>query len=280
MQSNAEFISQPISLTVIRIPGGRFLMGSDPKFDKEAYAGELPQHPLHLSDFYIAKTAVSNEQYLAFIRATGYQTLAEKRGWSWAWHSNGWEKVSGANWQHPQGPDSDIVGKPDHPAVQIGYEDATAFCCWLSDETGRPFRLPSEAEWEKAARGDDGRLYPWGNHWAAERCNTLAAGVGDTTPVTAYPAGASPYGVLDMVGNVWEWTASLWGGQMIRPTFGYPYLAGDGREDLTAGAEVHRILRGGSWPYLPDLARCAARYWFKHNRRLALCGFRVAASGE
>ena len=275
-----ETISRPIPLSLRLIPDGEFLMGSDPKIDREAYGCELPQHRLYLPDFYIAKTPVTNEQYQAFTRATGYQTVAEERGWSWVWCDNDWQTVSGANWRHPQGPASDIVDKTDHPVVQMSHQDAVAFCRWLSLETDRPFRLPSEAEWEKAARGDDGRIYPWGNRWDSGHCNTGESGIGDTTPVTAYPVGASPYKVLDLIGNVWEWTASLWGEQMIKPSFGYPYNATDGREDMTAGDGVYRILRGGSWYYLSDLARCAVRYWYSRDRRIALFGFRVAVSAN
>ena len=118
--------------------------------------------------------------------------------------------------------------------VNVSWDDAVDFCRWLSEATHRSFRLPSEAEWEKAARGSDGRIYPWGNQAPDEkRCN-FGTKVGDTTPVGKYPDGASPCGALDMAGNVWEWTGSIY-----KP---YPYAPDDGREDpgSTAGACVAR----------------------------------------
>jgi formylglycine-generating enzyme required for sulfatase activity len=150
-------------------------------------------------------------------------------------------------------------GQEDHPVVWVSWHDAVAYCNWLSEVTGRPYGLPSEAEWEKGARGTDGRIYPWGNQWDAERCNTGESGKGDTTPVGAYPQGASPYGLVDMAGNVWEWTRSLWGEDAQEPSFKYPYDPADGREDLEAPDTVRRVLRGGSWYLSRDRARCVGR---------------------
>ena len=131
-------------------------------------------------------------------------------------------------------------------------------CQWLAEVTGKPYRLPSEAEWGKGARGGDGRIWPWGNQWDAERCNSWEGGKRDTTSVGAYPQGASPYGLLDMAGNVWEWTCSLWG-KGLEPSFKYPYDPADGREDLNAPDSVLRVLRGGSWLVYLVVARCASR---------------------
>jgi formylglycine-generating enzyme required for sulfatase activity len=137
-------------------------------------------------------------------------------------------------WRHPYGRKSDIDRKQDHPVTCISWRDAQAFCRWAG------VRLPSEAEWEKVARGGDGRIYPWGDEPPTDRLCNFNEKVGDTTPVGSYPAGASPYGCLDMAGNVWEWTSTLWG-------WSYPYDPSDGRENLSASDSVFRVMRGGSW---------------------------------
>jgi formylglycine-generating enzyme required for sulfatase activity len=122
-------------------------------------------------------------------------------------------------------------------SVNVSWHDAVAYAAWLSLLTGQPWRLPSEAEWEKAARGGDGRIYPWGDQFDANRYDTSEGGKGTTTPVGTYPGGASPWGAQDMAGNVWEWTSGLY--------MPYPYRSTDGRDHTDSfGA---RVLRGGSW---------------------------------
>jgi formylglycine-generating enzyme required for sulfatase activity len=149
--------------------------------------------------------------------------------------------------------------------VQVTWHDAVTYCHWLSDATGRLYCLASEAEWEKGARGADGRLYPWGDRWDVERCNTSQSGTWATTPVDAYPQGASPYGLWDMAGNVWEWTRSL--------HTSYPYLSTDGREDLDDPGR--RVLRGGSFGYKAALARSAYRLRLGPDNLGRDIGFRV-----
>jgi formylglycine-generating enzyme required for sulfatase activity len=156
--------------------------------------------------------------------------------------------------------------------VYISWDDAVVYCRWLAKTTKKPYRLPTEAEWEKAARGTDGRIYPWGNKWDAKRCNTSEDGPGKTTPVGAYPAGASPYGLLDMTGNVWEWCATKWGKL-------YPYDATEdewGDDYLKAGG--YRVVRGGSFYGNQYFARCAVRYGDRPGDGVDLRGFRVAVS--
>jgi formylglycine-generating enzyme required for sulfatase activity len=234
-------ITSPIHLELVRVPAGAFLMGSDPGKDEDAREDEQPQHRLDLPEFYIGKYPVTNAQYAAFVEATDHRAPGY--------------------WNHDGVPS----GKSGHPVVKVSWRDAIAFCRWLSWETGKEFTLPSEAEWEKAARGPDGRIYPWGNQSpTADLCN-FAKNVGGTTPVGTYsPQGDSPYGCADMAGNVWEWTRSL--------KRDYPYDLGDGREDLEISD--WRVLRGGAFLYSEGNVRCAYRDWFGPVCRDPV-GFRV-----
>lgn len=233
--------SQPFEPEMILIPAGEFLMGSDLSVDEDALDYEQPQHTLYLPDYYLAKTPVTNTQYAAFVQATGHE----------------WPK----HWEGGDPPRN----KEDHPVVNISWRDAVVYCRWLSRVTGKPYRLPSEAEWEKGARGSDGRIYPWGNRWDTERCNSKEGGKRDTTPVGAYPQGASPYDLLDMAGNVCEWTRSA--------LMDYPYDPEDGREDLEAEDSV--VLRGGAFFFGRETIRCAARYWGILSDHIGFHGFRV-----
>ena len=200
--------ADPVDIAWVTIPAGEFLMGSDKKKDKQADDDEMPQHKIHLPEYRIARFPVTVAQFAAFVEATGHRTTAEERGSACGYTGSQWEDIQGASWAHPRGPDSDVRQKQDHPVTCVSWLDAQAFCRWASSVIGTEIRLPSEAEWEKAARGTDGRIWPWGNETPTkDHCN-FAGNVGDTTPVGKYPKGASPYGVLDMAGNVWEWTAS------------------------------------------------------------------------
>ena len=245
----------PFEPEMILIPAGEFLMGSDPGKDKDAQGDEQPQHTLYLPDYTIAKTPVTNAQYAEFVRDAG---LVEPP----------------RDWRGDKPPRDRL----NHPVVPVGLHDAVAYCTWLADITGKPYRLPSEAEWEKAARGTDGRIYPWGNRWYPKWCNTSESGKGDTTPVGRYPRGASPYAVLDMAGNLWEGTRSLWGRNWREPDFKYPYDPTDGRENLGAGDDVLRVLRGGSFNFNRHDARCAYRYYGHPGYRADYFGFRVVVS--
>ncbi len=239
---------------LIFIPAGSFLMGTleedipilMKKFggDRVWYGGEMPQHQVYVGDFHIAKYPVTNVEYKRFVDANPEQPVPYQ-----------WDRDLRS---FPR-------GKADHPTVCVSWRDAVAYCRWLAEVTGKPYRLPSEAEWEKAARGTDGRIYPWGNEWDAKRCNAGEGGKGGTTPVGSYPQGASPYGVLDMAGNVWEWCHSLY--------IPYPYNAKDGRED--AKAEGKRVLRGGAFYGYAGVVRCAVRYWFNPNLGDRFYGFRL-----
>jgi formylglycine-generating enzyme required for sulfatase activity len=219
------------------VPAGEFLMGSDRRQDSQAFDGELPQHRVTLPTFQIARFLVTVAEYACFVRAGHRQP---------------------GDWQRQ-------LGKLDHPVVSVSWHDATAYTAWLAVRTGQPWRLPSEAEWEKAARGSDGRIYPWGNACDQTGCNTTEGGKHATTPVGSYPSGASPCGAQDMAGNIWEWTSSV-----FKP---YPYSASDRRED--ANSTEHRVLRGGSWNSDAGGVRTALRGGVQPGDLNARIGFRV-----
>ena len=243
---------------LVEIPAGPFLLGSSDA-DEMAYDDEKPQHELTLSPFKIGKYPVTNAQYLRFVEATGRE-----------WPS----------------PDAERPEKANCPAAYVSWHEARAYCRWLTDfwrvegkvSGDEHVRLPTEAEWEKAARGTDGRLWPWGSEWDESRCNSSEVGLGETSAVGIFPDGASPYGCLDMVGNVWEWTRSLWGRDWQEPEFKYPYDPSDGRENLEAGDDVLRVLRGGSFGDHRSYARCASRVGYYPVVDWSSDGFRVVVS--
>ena len=234
-------LTSPINMDFVLIPAGPFLMGSDKAKDSQASDDELPQHTVTLGNYYIGKFEVTNEQWAIFAQAINRSFSV---------------------------PDN----KAKHPVVNIDWHDAMAFCEWLSRESGRTVTLPSEAEWEKAARGTDGRIYPWGNDAPTKDLLNFNRTVSDTTPVGQYsPKGDSPFGCADMAGNVWEWTRSL-------ENFKYPYVAGDGRENLQAGEDMRRVVRGGSWYNVDRLVRAAVRVRFVPTSRNVIRGLRVVLS--
>jgi len=218
------------------IPAGLFTMGTTPQRAAELsktsrYDNEIPQHTVTVESFLIGRYPVTNREYKEFVDATGRAVPFRDDEWS---RNMNWDSATRTY----------LPGRDDHPVALVSWYDAQAYCQWLGG------RLPTEAEWEKAARGEDGRQWPWGNTWQDDRCNAGLDGIQNTTPVYQYEErGQSPYGVRDMAGNVWEWTSS-------HPD-PYPYDAGDGRESLApVGKRAHR---GGAWLLPPALVRCAAR---------------------
>jgi len=259
------FLPREPTIGFIHIPAGKFIMGSDEK-DRMAQDREKPQHELDLSEYWIARYPVTVAQYRAFVETSGHRTTDAES----------------------------LRGTSNHPVVNVTWYDALAYCEWLTKQLSvlnqyqqaDPFwqglasgklrvSLPSEAEWEKAARGTDGRQYPWGKDADSNLANYDETGIGGTSPVGTFPGGASPYGVLDMSGNVWEWTRSLWGTDWNKSDFKYPYQPGMEYEDLNAPREILRVLRGGAFYSQSDDARCAFRYWFDPLNWLSNLGFRV-----
>jgi formylglycine-generating enzyme required for sulfatase activity len=252
-------------ITWCEIPAGPFLMGSSEPKDANAYEDEKPQHRVELHSYRIGLYPVTNAQYRLFVEGGGYE---DSRYWleeGWFWRSeNG--IVAPEFWDEP------MWNSLNRPVVGVSWYEAMAFASWLAAQLEMPVCLPTEAEWEKAARGDDGRIYPWGDAWDPERANTQETGIGQTSPIGIHPAGASPYGCLDMSGNIWEWTLSLWGQQDARPDFGYPYDPSDGREDQNTKGK--RIIRGGSWAASLSKARIAFRGVADPEARNRFIGFR------
>jgi formylglycine-generating enzyme required for sulfatase activity len=254
----------------ITIPAGECWIGSDPAQDQLTAASELPQHRLYLPGYQIARAPVTVAQFAAFVQATGYHTTAEQVGNSWGVNETGWFAIQGASWRRPKGGADDTATKANHPVTCVSWHDALVFCRWVG------VRLPTEVEWEKAARGADRRLFPWGNEPPdAQRCNYDFT-VGDTTPVGSYPLGASPYGLLDMAGNVREWTSTLWGPYAELSAYAYPYNPADGRENAAAPDDICRVMHQGSFASTIRNVRCACRHGNPPTHQDRVSGFRVA----
>ncbi len=235
------------------VPAGVFLMGSDSKQDADAQANEQPPHKVLLPDFQIARFPVTVAEYACFVRDGRAEPTSKRVTWR-----------------------TQLEQRRDHPVVNVSWHDAVAYAAWLAERTGQPWRLPSEAEWEKAARWDPETrtawIYPWGDPFDKRRANTSESGKKTTTPVGSYPSGASPCGAQDMAGNVWEWTNSLF-------VESYPYSPDEVREKPDSPGR--KTLRGGSWINSSGLARAAYRFdlGYSFSRRV---GFRVvlAAPGS
>jgi len=208
-------------MEMVVIPEGPFRIGSSKGKENEVY----------LDAFEIAKYPLTNVQYKAFLDATP-------------------KHPAPADWDDRMFPPL----KANHPVVNISWHDAQAYAEWLNRQTGKHYRLPTEAEWKKAARGDrDAREYPWGDAFDSSKCNTRESGPAETTPVGIYPEGASPYGLMDMAGNVWEWTSTLYG-----------------------SGETRRVVRGGSWGDSQGIARCSLRDWVLPDYRCDDLGVRFS----
>ena len=177
-----------------------------------------------------------------------------------------------AAWKNPG------FNNPSQPVVGVSWFEARAYCAWLSAQSGNKFRLPTEVEWEAAAAGREGRLFPYGSEFDIEAGNVVELHMRRTTPIGVLPRGDTPDGLADLAGNVGEWTSTLWGKQKARDPYAYPYRPGDGREDPSCDAGVHRVVRGGSWTIGSLDSRCQIRNDQHAYNRNTANGFRLALS--
>ncbi|PDV97990.1 SUMF1/EgtB/PvdO family nonheme iron enzyme [Candidatus Chloroploca asiatica] len=285
---------------LIHIPAGPFLMGSS-KEDREAERFEQPQHQIELPDYWIAQHPVTNAQWQCFIDAGGYRT---RRYWSragWRWLRCGWEPAGAYSTPqlialvllgsffdplvglllrrqpfsqpHPESWNGPNWNGANQPVTGISFYEAEAYCRWLQEATGHPFRLPTEAEWEKAARGPDGRRYPWGNAWADGLCNSSEARLNKPSPVGSYPQGTSVYVAHDMAGNVWQWCATRW-----KSTYpGRKPDLNDRLLDLIAWWANAFVVRGGAYWNNAQNVRASYRYNISPRLRYGYIGLRVAS---
>ena len=271
-------LTAEVALELMYVPASEFLMGSDRASDPQAADRELPQHKLFLHAHFIGRAPVTVAQFEAFVQATGYQTTAEQYGHGYNLVDNQWKEVKGAHWRAPHGSENIVRQKSAHPVTLVSWYDALAFCVWVTDVTQCRVYLPSEAEWEQAARGTEGLIYPWGNDKPTAMLCNFDRNVKDTTPVGQYsPQGDSPMGCADMAGNVIEWTRSLWGKDIQTPEFGYPYSEHRlERENAEAANDVRRVVRGGAWDDDSEGIRSAHRFSNPPVSRNDILGFRVA----
>ncbi|SDR07281.1 formylglycine-generating enzyme family protein [Thermostaphylospora chromogena] len=277
---------------MVTLEGGAFRMGSDDEDTFEA-DGEGPVRTVTVRPFRISATAVTNAQFAAFVKDTGYKTDAERFGWSYVFHllappgarrsapspaeTPWWLGIEGATWYAPEGPGSTIEGRQNHPVVHVSWNDAQAYCAWAGG------RLPTEAEWEYAARGGlDQARYPWGNELTPRgqhRCNiwqgrfpvynTEEDGYLGPAPVKSYrPNG---FGLYNMVGNVWEWCAD-W--------FSTDHLSRPLEDPRGPETGETKVMRGGSYLCHASYCnryRCSARTSNTPDSSTGNIGFRIAA---
>ena len=218
---------QEAPFEMVKVPKGPFLYG-------DGKTRVVIDH-----DYWIHQYPVTNKKYRVFIEAGGYEN---KKYWS----DNGWKWKTENSIACPDYWDDRQFNEPAHPVVGISYYEAEAYAKWADK------RLPTEQEWEKAARGEDGREYPWGEKFDKTRCNSDKSHIGHTTPVAQYPNGMSPYGCYDMAGNVWEWCAG-----------GYDEKFGQ------------CVLRGGSWNASPESLCASNRLWLNTDDQFNIIGFRL-----
>lgn len=232
-------------LRLLWIPGGSFAMGSD-----QISEDETPIHRVRISPFRLAETPVTNRQYALFLEATSHEEPAY--------------------WRDRRFSD------PEQPVVGVSWDDAQTFCAWLAKHSGLAVTLPSEAQWELAARGEDGRTYPWGSQPPTPElaCFDQDWGKGKPNPVGNHPAGRGPFGTLDQAGNVWEWCLDVWDETAYRKRAGAEPLD----PVATTGDRERRVLRGGGWLNPAGGLRASLRFGLPAGLRRDLIGFRVAVA--
>ncbi len=255
---------------LVAIPAGPFIAGSDAaereaayRLDEAAYghsvtrrqrwyAGERRRETVETGAYFITRTPITNGQYAAFVAETGHPAPDVDRA---TWKSYRLAHPYSATRRHAWAGARPPPGRERHPVTLVSHDDAIAYAAWIGRETGRRWRLPTELEWEKAARGADGRRFPWGDAFDPGRLNSHDAGPFATTPVGAFPGGASPFGLLDAAGQVFEWTAT------------------------PAGQPGRYIVKGGSWDDKGcGVCRPAARHSRPAGLKHILIGFRLVAA--
>jgi formylglycine-generating enzyme required for sulfatase activity len=267
-----------VTMKSVLIPSGKFMMGS-PASEAKREPSETQHEVTITKPFYMGIHEVTVGQFAAFVKETAYQNEAEKEGWAFAWTAAGVEKVNGASWRIPGFPQGET-----HPVTEVTWNDAVAFCQWLSRKSGRSVRLPTEAEWEYACRAGTSTAYQWGGDpdmgkgWANGADQTAKAqfpnwpvfnwadGYVFTSPVGSFRANA--WGLYDMHGNVSEWCADWYDKRY--------YGSGASVDPLGPVSGEGRVLRGGAWPSIPMLCRSAGRGWFSPQARFNYFGFRCA----
>jgi len=245
-----ERIHPADSAKMILIPTGEFVMGSD------KYSAEKPIQTISLDDYYIDKHLVTNEQFQKFVDATKYVTDAEKDGAGMVRIGRRWKKVEGAHWRTPDGLTA-IEDREGHPVSQISFNDAKIYCDWVGKD------LPTEAQWEKAARGLQGNEYPWGPQEPNDTMANFDNLIGTTSPVNGYEKGQSPFGVFDMAGNVYQWTKDWYGTGERQPQ--NPIGPAEGKE---------KVIKGGSFIEGVESLRSANRDRYEPDYSSFLFGFR------
>jgi len=296
-------LGDKVTLKLVQVPAGKFTMGS-PEAEKKAAVKEAVaagnsekdatdvfkdevQHEVTISKpFYMGITHVTVDQFAAFVKDSGYKTDAEKAGWSVGFEIKDgkidWKKVDGCSWRNPS-----FDQKGDHPMVQVSWNDAKAFCDWLSKKSGKTVTLPTEAQWEYACRAGTKTAYPWGDNpddgkgWANCSDQSLKKKIPNqtglaffswddgfvfTAPVGSFKANA--FGLYDMNGNAWQWCQDRYG----------DYEKGAATDPTGADTGGLRVLRGGSWYCDPGICRSARRGWYGPGGRYVIFGFRVAVS--
>lgn len=227
-------------IVMVHIPAGKFSMGA---LTMASPMGNV--HRVHLDGYWIGKHEVTMAQYKTFVSKTGYKPL----------------------------PEFALKFSPgeNYPAIGVSWEDATAYCKWLSGKLGVNVKLPTEAQWEKAARGTEKRQYPWGEDEPDKTRANFGNHVGTTSAVGSYPEGISPYGLLDMAGNVFEWCRDWYDSRY--------YLTPPDENPTGPGSGINRVLRGGSWSSGKIYLRCASRYSSVPTFGGAITGFRLCQEG-
>lgn len=255
---------------MVLVPGGTFIMGCQSSSrDGECYNDEKPPHSVTVRDFYIGKYEVTVEEFKKFMQRTSYQTDAEKEGWSYVWTGSAWEQRNGVTWRDDIGGTRRPESEMKHPVIHVSWNDAVAYCNWLSKETGKNYRLPTEPEWEFAARGGNksqGFTYSGSNNladvaWYSDNSNSRTRPVGTKKP--------NELGIHDMSGNVWEWVQDNWHGN-------YSGAPTDGRAWVDSPRASRRVHRGGSWGDAALLCRAAYRNNYPPAYRNYTVDFRLA----